>query len=280
MDEKTFSCIILHKEYMSTCEASFEELRNILALLSRMLDVTITLFDSQERELEGLNLKGMSRFCAACRVDPVFDRACRVCDQQHLKTAKARHETLIYHCHCGLIEGLVPLYSRDGLYMGALMFGQLRDAARRRSGTVPAQAARLWSELKTCTPERAGDTGRLLKYVSEYIIQQELIRVRHKVWAETMQKYIDDHIAERITLHDLAALIGRSVSFVMHHFAAEFGKTPKQYLLERKMGKARQLLEEGLQVQQVAERLGFYDAFHFSKKFRLYWGRPPSAFKD
>jgi AraC-like DNA-binding protein/ligand-binding sensor protein len=265
---------------MSTCETSFEELRNILALLSRMLNVTITFFDSQAQELAGLNLKGMSRFCATCRKDPAFDRACRSCDQQHLKEAKARLEPLIYHCHCGLIEGIVPLYSRDGFYMGALMFGQLRDATRRRSGAVPAKAARLWSNLKACTPALAGDTGRLLKYVSEYIIQQELIRVRHKIWAETMKQYIDDHITERITLDDLGGLIGRSASFVMHHFAAEFGKTPKQYLLERKMGKARQLLEDGLQVQQVAERLGFYDAFHFSKQFRIYWGRPPSAFKN
>ena len=155
-----------------------------------------------------------------------------------------------------------------------------RQPARRRSHTVPAKAVRAWLDLKVCTPAQAADTGRLLKYVSEYIIQQELIRVRHKVWAETMQKYIDDHITERITLDALGRLIGRSVSFVMHHFAAEFGKTPKQYLLERKMGQARELLEMGLQVQQVAEQLGFYDAFHFSKKFRLFWSRPPSAFKN
>ncbi len=264
---------------MSTCETSFGELRNILALLSRTLDVTITFFDNQAQELAGLNLKGMSRFCAACRMAPAFDAACRACDQQHLHAAKSQHETLIYHCHCGLLEGIVPLYGRDGLYLGALMFGQLRDPARRRTSAVPARAARLWRALKTCTPARAADTGRLLKYVSEYIIQQELVRVRHKVWAEQMQRHMDEHLAGRVRLHDLGALIGRSASYVRHHFAAEFGKTPKQYLLERKMTQARALLAAGLQVQQVAERLGFYDAFHFSKHFRRYWDRPPSAFK-
>ncbi len=271
--------MILLTEYMSTCETSFAELRNILALLSRTLDVTITFFDSQAQELAGLNLKGMSGFCAACRAEPAFDRACRACDRQHLQDAKARRETLIYHCHCGLLEGIVPLYSRDGLYLGALMFGQLRDVARRRPPAVTAKAVRLWRGLKASTPESAADTGRLLKYVSEYIIGQELIRVRHQVWAETIRQYIDAHLAERITLGDLGKLVGRSVSFVIHHFAAEFGKTPKQYLLERRMDKARELLKTGLQVQQVAEQLGFYDAFHFSKKFRLFWGRPPSAFK-
>lgn len=264
---------------MSTCETSFVELRNILALLCRTLDVTITFFDSQAQELAGLNVKGMSRFCAACRTAPAFDRACRACDQQHLHAAKSNRAPLIYHCHCGLLEGIVPLYSRDGLYLGALMFGQLRDAARRRTAAVPARTTRLWRALKTCTPARAADTGRLLKYVSEYIIGQELIRVRHQRSAESMRQYLDDHVAEHVNLQDLGRLVGRSVSFVMHHFAAEFGKTPKQYLRERKMEQARALLARGLQVQQVAEQLGFYDAFHFSKHFRRHWGRPPSAFK-
>ena len=265
---------------MNTYDASFEELRNILALLSRMLDVTITFFDIQSQELKRLNVKGMSRFCSVCRENPAFDRACRLCDEQHLEESKSRREMLIYSCHCGLLEGIVPLYSRDGLYIGAIVFGQLRDAAAKNPPDVPAKALRLWDGLKSCTPQEAEEIGVLLKYVSEYIIQQELIRVRHKAWAESMQRYIDDHIAERITLEDLGSLIGRSASFVSHHFASEFGKTPRQYLLERKMEKARQLMESGLQVQQVAEQLGFYDAFHFSKQFRTYWNAPPSAFKS
>ena len=279
MDAQSFSCIIRHAEYMNAPATPFGELRNILALLSRMLDVTLTFFDSQARELRGLNLKGMSRFCAACRADPSFDAACRACDRQHLGEAKARREVLIYPCHCGLLEGIVPLYGQDGLYLGALMFGQLRDAARRRPPAVPVKAARLWRGLRTSTPERAADIGRLLKYVSEYIIRQELVRARHASWAETLQRHIDEHAADRVTLNDLGNLIGRSASFVTHHFTAEFGRTPKQYMLERKMSKARQLLQSGLQVRQVADRLGFYDAFHFSKRFKSHWGRPPSAFK-
>ena len=38
-------------------------------------------------------------------------------------------------------------------------------------------------------------------------------------------------------------------------------------------------LENGQSVQQTAERLGFYDAFHFSKAFKRFWGEPPCSFK-
>ncbi len=45
------------------------------------------------------------------------------------------------------------------------------------------------------------------------------------------------------------------------------------------MEEARVMLENGRSVQQTAERLGFYDAFHFSKAFKRFWESPPSAFK-
>lgn len=266
-------------KYMNGYEASFGELRGILGRLSRLLDVTITFFDIQSHELKKLNVKGRSPFCTLSRKSAAFDRACRACDARHLEEAKEQRGNLIYHCHCGLIEGIVPLYSRDGLYLGAIMFGQLRDLAASAPENVSAGAREIWNALEGCTVQRARDIGDLLKDVSEHIIQQELIRVRHEVWAETLQRYIEEHLAERITLDDLGRLIGRSASFVAHHFASEFGKTPRQYILERKMEYARQLLEEGLQVQQTAERLGFYDAFHFSRQFRRYWKCPPSAFK-
>jgi AraC-like DNA-binding protein len=137
----------------------------------------------------------------------------------------------------------------------------------------------MWRRLRAGTRAEAEDIGTLLRYVSEYIIRQELVRVRHKSWAETIRRHIEEHVDRRISLADLGRLIGKSPSFVAHHFAAEFGATPRRYLQVRRMEAAREGLESGLQVQQVAERLGFYDAFHFSKRFKAHWGRPPSAFK-
>jgi AraC-like DNA-binding protein len=39
------------------------------------------------------------------------------------------------------------------------------------------------------------------------------------------------------------------------------------------------MLENGHSVQDTARRLGFYDAFHFSKTFKAFWGSPPLSFK-
>jgi len=62
-----------------------------------------------------------------------------------------------------------------------------------------------------------------------------------------------------------------------NHFATEFGTAPRQHILKQRMEEAKILLENGSSVQATAERLGFYDAFHFSKTFKRFWEKPPSA---
>lgn len=54
----------------------------------------------------------------------------------------------------------------------------------------------------------------------------------------------------------------------------------KSYILEKKMKQAKDMLENGKSVKQTAFELGFYDEFHFSKKFKSYFGKPPTEFKS
>ena len=42
------------------------------------------------------------------------------------------------------------------------------------------------------------------------------------------------HIDERLTISQLADLVGKSESFISHFFKEEFGKSPTQYILEKK----------------------------------------------
>jgi AraC-like DNA-binding protein len=121
--------------------------------------------------------------------------------------------------------------------------------------------------------------GRLLKLVSEPIVRRQMVGFRKLGWSEKVQQYIDMHIHESITISKLADLTGRSESFISHHFRKDFGKTPRQYILARKMEIARNLLKGGDQVKQVAKKLGFYDEFHFSKAFKKYFHKSPRDLK-
>jgi AraC-like DNA-binding protein len=256
-----------------------EELNRIMGLLRRLLDVRITFFDQQQAEYTRFDMKPMSSYCAARRKNRAFNARCIQCDRSHLVTARETRDVHIYHCHNRLLEGIVPLYDRRNIYIGAVVFGQLRDPQEPEPADVSATQRRLYRRLASCTEERVRDIGTLLKWVSEYIIGNELIRYHNRVWADRLDASIEANLHRPPRLDQMAAVIGCSKSFVSHHFRTEFGLSPRQHIQKRRLEEARVMLENGETVQRTAERLGFYDAFHFSKAFKAHWGKPPKLFR-
>ena len=256
---------------MRKYEIQTGKMNETLGTLSRVLNLRITFFDLQESELRGFNIKGMSPFCGQRRgSDPAFDARCVQCDQEHLLAAKQARAVHVYHCHAGLLEGIVPLYDRHRVYLGAIVFGQLRDRDRHRPDTAA---------LGESSPEEMRGIGALLKCTSEYIIENELVRYCGKPWAERLEDYIHDNLGAKLTLAHLAEVVGMSKSFLSHNFPREFGAPLKQYLAKLRMDRAKTRLQEGAAVREAAAELGFYDEFHFSKEFKRHFGVPPITFK-
>ncbi len=77
----------------------------------------------------------------------------------------------------------------------------------------------------------------------------------------------------------LAGVLHVSSSKLAHRFREETGEPPVRYVRRHRVEVARRLLRQGLKVVQVADRLGFADAFHFSRVFKTVTGVPPSAVK-
>jgi len=72
------------------------------------------------------------------------------------------------------------------------------------------------------------------------------------------------------TMHFSKVYLGRV-------FKSAYGKSPSAALKDIRMAEARRLLSAGgLQVQQIAQRVGFEDSSYFSKAFKAYYGFSPS----
>lgn len=253
-------------------------MNEMMELLFRVLDLRITFFDLQECEVDGFNIKEMSAFCRHRRRQNEFDACCQKCDQEHLRTAKQTGNVHIYHCHAGLLEGIVPLYDHHQIYLGAIVFGQLRDRERRYDLAEAAGGKHLL-RIRESTRKEMHDVGVLLKYISEYIVENELIQYCNKSWVERLENYIGDHFTERLTIERLSTEIGRSASFLSHNFPLEFGVPLKEYILKLRMDRAKELLQSGETVRKTASALGYYDEFHFSKEFKRYYAVSPGALK-
>ncbi|MBN1610818.1 MAG: AraC family transcriptional regulator [Polyangiaceae bacterium] len=93
------------------------------------------------------------------------------------------------------------------------------------------------------------------------------------------RRHIEEHWGEVATLDQLASECQVDPAYVCRLFRRFDQQSPYQYLLKQKMTHAaNRLMVEGVSVKQVADELGFSDAFHFSRVFRKVMGMPPGRF--
>lgn len=82
------------------------------------------------------------------------------------------------------------------------------------------------------------------------------------------------------TLEAMAAKISRSRGQTIRIFKNEFGETPVQYLIERKLETARMLLRGSpMAIKKIAEQLCFSDEYYFAAMFKRKTGIAPGRYR-
>ena len=93
-------------------------------------------------------------------------------------------------------------------------------------------------------------------------------------------EYIREHLSDQnLSNEELAKQCGFSEVYLRRLFKEHRGITPKQYILDLRLKKARELLtNSGLRVSEIAELCGFSSVYHFSRAFHSAVGMPPSEY--
>jgi AraC family transcriptional regulator len=100
--------------------------------------------------------------------------------------------------------------------------------------------------------------------------ERDLARVRERV---------DGDLAGDLRLADMAAAVALSPYHFSRLFTATTGRTPYQFVLHRRIERAKELLgRPGVTVRQVARRTGFTDAGHLARHFRRHVGTSPARY--
>ena len=83
------------------------------------------------------------------------------------------------------------------------------------------------------------------------------------------KRFIEQHLEERITLHDIANYVGLSDYYFHNNFTMATGITPHQYLIECRIENAKKLLwNTAISMNDIAEKCGFSSQQHFNKIFK------------
>ncbi|MBR0816714.1 helix-turn-helix domain-containing protein [Bradyrhizobium liaoningense] len=107
------------------------------------------------------------------------------------------------------------------------------------------------------------------------------VRSLQKWRLKRVLQYVDENLAGKITLQDLAAVAGLS----RMHFAAQFrvavGMRPHDYLLNRRIERAQELLRRAdVSLVDVALTVGFQTQAHFTTVFKRFAGDTPYQWRS
>ncbi|MEE1674173.1 AraC family transcriptional regulator [Agarivorans aestuarii] len=95
------------------------------------------------------------------------------------------------------------------------------------------------------------------------------------------QEFIEAHLADKLSLHQLAQLVDLSDYHFARMFKQSSGVSPHQYLSQRRIERAKHLLlNGGLSLAEVAYQTGFSSQAHFSARFKQITGNSPASFRN
>jgi AraC family transcriptional regulator len=93
--------------------------------------------------------------------------------------------------------------------------------------------------------------------------------------------YIEDNIAQDISLNDIAAVAGLSASHFKSLFRETLGQPVHQYLIRRRVERAKEMLGKGeLSISQIALEVGFAHQSHLAHHMRRLLGVSPKVLRE
>jgi AraC family transcriptional regulator len=93
-------------------------------------------------------------------------------------------------------------------------------------------------------------------------------------------EWIDAHLAEPISVGDLAAQAALSEHHFARMFRVSFGVAPHAWVLSRRLAHAKGLLRTTLSLEQVAQACGLASASHLVRRFRTLTGLTPGQYRN
>lgn len=164
---------------------------------------------------------------------------------------------------------------------------QRQFALMRPEGEQRTQLQQLLSNLEQTLTDK-GFAGELLSrtcflqlliHLNRAMVRDHTDRdetaSRHDPKIERVLSYINDHLAEDLSVDTLAGQVYISKYHFMRRFKELTGCSVHQYIMQKRLLAAASLLRKGVSSQNACTRCGFQDYSAFQRAFRRRFGMTP-----
>ncbi len=257
-------------------------LEDIIDSIYELTGMDIAILDTRKRIV--IRRYTESRICAYIhRSHKCFER-CLLSDNTRLSEAKEK--IISYKCPFGVYEIISPL-KIEGRFSGYLFLSLGIEDGEDAKAKVISTVKELYSALneavlseaidksKRYTKEQVEAYTNLVPLIADFIESNNLFSEGRSI-GELTKHYIRENLSQKITLAEISLNLHYSTVTLTEHFKKEFGITIMDYVMQKRMKKARQMLENGeYSVGDVGKACGFPEAGYFTRCYKNYYGENP-----
>ena len=268
----------------------FDQLNALLRDFYELTQTRITVFDDRFQELTFVP-GTHAPLCALIRAAG-GEGACQACDREACARARGQSSPLIYRCHAGLMESIMPFYVKNTL-AGYLILGQAlaypsREAARaaveprcRALGVDPDRLRRACDSSPLVSESYFQSATHILHALASYLTLEKMATLKADRIAERLDNYISEHFTEPMTAQALCDRLQIGKTQLYSLSKQLYGSGVAQRVRALRIEKARRLLAERpeLSVGDVAEACGFSDYNYFISVFTRLTKESPSRYR-
>lgn len=125
---------------------------------------------------------------------------------------------------------------------------------------------------------------RAMRIINENSKVAQKIRKHDEITYKRIKRvlrYIDDNLQDDITINELSQIFSASESVLLKSFKQTVGTSPIQYILKKRIEKARYLIiTTDKKICDIAIECGFNDMSYFAKQFKKIVGTTPKEYKE
>ena len=264
-------------------------LADILKELSNVSGFRISIYDTQQNELEAYPKKG-SAFCQFIQKNPKALSLCHKNDKKAFETAKQTGNVYLYQCCFGLYEAVAPLY-HNGILSGYLMMGQtmdtMHDSPKHTFQSAlpfvqnPEELKQTVSQIPIRSKSQILSCISIMEICAAYITLSNRLKLNNQTLPVKIKEYIHTHFSSQITLDQLCGYFYCSRATLTKSFRNAYQQSILEYITSYRLQQSKRMLEDpSLSIQSIARQCGFSDQNYFTKVFHQKCGLTPLTYRN
>ncbi len=236
-------------------------------------------------------------FCKAVRSLTGGRAACEKSDRIETAQLARQYRTPFFNvCHMGLTEYILPIIKED-TFIGLIFLGQCRIAGETDFLTVGEHVARLggsrerfyqlYCALPVVSRAKLAQAGKLLDLAIKRLVDEQgemtlalYIQNRPLSTVTRAVSILNSDYMSPISAKDISQKLHINQSYLSRLFKREMGCSMMEYLAQRRMEHAKNLIANTqIPISSIAFNVGYADQNYFSRYFKKVTGQSPTAFR-